>query len=150
MMIGMARVAPEKADFAPALPISLRAATCEVVMSYKYLTPAWEADLPSATKIVLISLADQANDQGYCWPSVQTLVKRTGLSERSVFAQLKTLEEKGYVTRKARKGHSTIYVMNCVENNHKSTRTPAPNAPLPLHVLHPTPAPRAPITVIEP
>jgi hypothetical protein len=28
---GMARVAPEKAEFAPALPISLRAATCEVV-----------------------------------------------------------------------------------------------------------------------
>lgn len=146
----MARVAPEKADFAPALPVSYSAATCEVVMSYKYLTPAWEAILPAPTKIVLISLADQTNDQGYCWPSVQTLVKRTGLSERSVFVQLKKLEADGYITRKARKGHSTIYVMNCVDNKHTSTRTPAPHAPLPLHLLHPTPAPHAPITVIEP
>jgi hypothetical protein len=146
----MARVAPEKADFAPALPISLGAATCEVVMSYKFLTPAWEANLPTTTKIVLISLADQANDSGYCWPSVQTLCKRTGLSERSVFKQLTELERLGFLTRKSRLGHSSIYVLDCGVNNHNATQTPARDAPPPLHHVHPTPAPRAPITVIEP
>ena len=119
-------------------------------MSYKILTPAWDACLPVSQKIILISLADQANDHGYCWPSVATLERRTGLSTRAIYKNLADLEQAGHITRKHRSGHSTIYVVHPNTNAHNSSHTPAPDAYLPLHQVHTTPAPDAPITVIEP
>lgn len=119
-------------------------------MSYKILTPAWESNLPTTQKFILVSLADQANDDGVCWPSINHLCKRTGLSTRAVFDGLKKLEELGHITRKSRPGHSNVFVIHPKQNVVTCGDTPAPRAYPPLHQVHTTPAPRAPITVIEP
>ena len=54
-------------------------------MSTMIMASCWQLQGMSASqKAVLISLADQANDDGVCWPAVGTIAARTCLSERAV------------------------------------------------------------------
>ena len=62
-------------------------------------------------KAVLISLADQANDDGVCWPSVGTIAKRTCLSERAVQDALAWLQTAGALLREYRANTSTSYTV---------------------------------------
>ncbi len=57
----------------------------------------WGLRLPPTEKAVLMSLADQANDAGVCWPSVASLMERTCLGERTVRRAVRALEESGYL-----------------------------------------------------
>lgn len=117
-------------------------------MSYKFLSPAWEAQLPAPQKLLLVSLADQANDEGQCWPSIASLMRRTGLQERTIYKHLAELEQMGHISRQSRDGRSTIYTVHpCTTCTPVIHDTPAPRAPHPCTTCTPTPAPRAPITV---
>lgn len=49
------------------------------------------------TKLVLLKLADNANDEGTCWPSVPLIAEHTELSERTVQQHLGRLESLGLV-----------------------------------------------------
>ena len=70
----------------------------------------WEIDLPPGEKLVLLALADQANDAGtQCWPSVETIAKRSGQGIRTVRRALASLEKAGHLTRDHRDGTSTQY-----------------------------------------
>jgi hypothetical protein len=53
---------------------------------------AWEQRLPPASKLVLMAIADVADDEGYCFPRVRTIAARCGVSERTVQRTLKTFE----------------------------------------------------------
>jgi len=53
-------------------------------MSAHLLSPAWRVSLPTAGKVVLLKLVDQANDQGVVWLATSTIMRDTGLSERGV------------------------------------------------------------------
>lgn len=64
-----------------------------------------------AQKSVLISLADQANDDGVCWPSVGSIAKRTCLSARAVQDAIAWLESAGLVQREFRVNTSTSYTV---------------------------------------
>ena len=48
------------------------------------MTWAWATELPPTPKLVLMALADIADDQGICWPSQNTLAKKCSMAERSV------------------------------------------------------------------
>lgn len=61
-------------------------------MSTTVMAAVWPLAIPATAKAVLVSLADQANDDGACWPSVGTLCARTCLSERAVRNALRWLE----------------------------------------------------------
>jgi hypothetical protein len=67
-------------------------------MSIKVMTAAWEVDLPQADKLLLIALADNANDEGRCWPSVATLGRKCGMEDRSVRRVIKRLVSAGHVS----------------------------------------------------
>lgn len=54
----------------------------------------WMLDLPPNQKLVYMSLADQANDLGVCWPSIKNIATRVCLEERSVQRILRILENK--------------------------------------------------------
>ncbi len=114
-------------------------------MAYEFARIAWRAKLKPATKFVLVSLADQCNDEGYCWPSVAHLVRRTCLSERTIQACLLELEEESYITRHMRTGRSTYYQLHPREEctDPRSVCTPPPQS------SHPTPATVAPIIFKE-
>lgn len=81
------------------------------------MTLVWETDLPPGEKLVLLALADQANDQGtQCWPSVETIAKRSGQNSRTVRRALASLETKGHLTRKHRDGTSNQYHVHPCHN----------------------------------
>lgn len=48
-------------------------------------------------KMVLIKLADQANDDGVCWPSYESIAKTCEISRRSVISHIQWLEENGFL-----------------------------------------------------
>lgn len=50
-----------------------------------------------AKKMVLLKLADQANDDGICWPSYQTIADACEVSRRTVIRHIKSLEQEGYL-----------------------------------------------------
>ena len=122
------------------------------------MTEAWKADMPSGRKLVLLSLCDNANDQGECFPSIPMIAKRCSMSERSVFNQISDLEKQGAIVRQNRTGRSTVYQLDpckfCTPANSAPLKpfhpTPETVSPLPLQRLHPTPETVAPITVKEP
>ncbi len=66
-------------------------------MSIRHMAQVWALDLPSTTKLVLLKLADNANDEGICWPSMNTVAKYTGISRRAVITHIKKLEELGLI-----------------------------------------------------
>jgi uncharacterized phage protein (TIGR02220 family) len=126
----------------------------------------WPLVMSPTQKAVLISLADQANDQGFCWPSVASIALRTCLSERTVRKVIGELEKAEFVRIHERKGSSNYYTVTpaagaalqgedsteialAVASDHKAT--PARAAPLrephpcesrttPLHQMQGTPA----------
>ena len=81
-------------------------------MSTILMAQCWPLQkMSAAQKAVLISLADQANDEGVCWPGVKTISMRTCLSERAVQEALSWLQAVGLVFREYREHASTYYTI---------------------------------------
>jgi hypothetical protein len=112
---------------------------------------AWDTNMPPPEKLILLSLADQANDDGIAWPSVKSITKKTGMSERTVFRHLSDLEKLGHIHREQRIGSSTVYHIHPCQNDTPVKMTPlSPVTPTPVN-LTPTPAthdtpPLSPVT----
>lgn len=120
-------------------------------MSTIVMTACWPLQgMSPAQKSVLISLADNANDEGVCWPSIATIGARTCLSERAVRNALRWLEEACLLQSHQRFGRSTWYTITPAEYAPGRKCPPAPDAPSPRQEMPPTPAPDAPRTVKEP
>jgi len=76
-------------------------------MSLDALKWAWEQDCPNATsKLVLMALADHANSDGECWPSMKRIAQLTGVSSRQVSTHIVALEALGYVTKGNRRRYA--------------------------------------------
>lgn len=115
------------------------------------MSACWPLQGMSATqKAVLISLSDNANDEGVCWPSVARIAIRTCLSERAVQNSIKWLTKAKLVSSQERLGRSTVYKITPASYAPPHVVHPAPDAPPPPHLATSTPAPRAPRTVREP
>lgn len=83
-------------------------------MSLKIMAAVWEdQDTRGSERLVLLALADQANDQGYCWPSLETIAIKCNLKRRYVIDLVKALTEKGKIEREQRSENglhtSTMY-----------------------------------------
>lgn len=123
------------------------------------MSACWPLQGMSPTcKAVLISLADQANDQWVCWPGIASIAARTCLSERAVRQALRWLEENNAIETEEQRGTSSRYTitpqhfggprqellpgMTC-----PPARRAAPSGtscPPPRHDVPPTPARGAP------
>ena len=62
-------------------------------MSVKLMGQVWELDLPHNAQSILLALADHADDDGYCYPSVGRLAWKTGYGVRQVQRTLKDLRD---------------------------------------------------------
>jgi hypothetical protein len=71
-------------------------------MSIAAINWAWQLSLKPTIKLVLMALADAANDECLCWPSVPTLSHKTCMNERSVQRILKALEDGNFIEVQAR------------------------------------------------
>lgn len=78
-------------------------------MSNDLITASWAVPMPSAEKLVLIYLADRANDAGETWPAVSTIAKATGCSIRTVHRSLTALKKGGHISWTDWRGKSSRY-----------------------------------------
>ena len=78
-------------------------------MSIKLMNAVWQSMLPTTDKMVVLALADAANDEGLCWPSLAVLERKTGLSKRGLQEILKRLEKQGIITREHEPGRRVLY-----------------------------------------
>lgn len=60
-------------------------------------------------KLLLVCLADHANDDGVCWPSHDRLAHRIGRTRRTVIRMIHELEEQGFVRVNSGRGRSSTY-----------------------------------------
>jgi Helix-turn-helix domain len=97
------------------------------------MTLVWALDLPDSQKIVLLALADSANDEGHCWPSMRSLCAKTSKSERTVQGVIKDLCEAEHLTRREVPGKGCNYTVHP-----RKDCTPAEIAPTPAEIAgHP-------------
>ncbi len=92
-------------------------------MSVTVMGEVWKrTDLDPYERLVMLSLADHADDEGSCYPSIARLCARTGMKERGVQVVLKRLAAKGFVSVRIGEGRkgSNVYTVH---------PTPAPDAP---------------------
>lgn len=74
---------------------------------------AWDMDIPSTEKMVLLCLCDYADDNGRsCYPAISTLAKRTSKNARTVQRALRWLEQAGICDSHERAGTSTNYTIS--------------------------------------
>ena len=114
-------------------------------MSIRIMTNVWErSDINPTQKLVLLALADWANDEGLCWPSIDRLCQKSGLKRRSVQMAIHAMEEQGILQREEVVGKGCKYwILSPVQEMHPRTKcTP------PVQQMHPTRALDAPNTSI--
>lgn len=63
-------------------------------------------------KLIMLAMADMANDELECWPSVRSLGKRCGISESSVRRHLEWLEKEGHIKSETRQRPNGSFTSN--------------------------------------
>lgn len=96
------------------------------------MTLAWATNLPAGDKLVLLALADCANDEGHCWPGIRSLCTKTGKSERSLQASIKALCDGEHITRNEIIGKGCNYLVH-------PRKSCTPTNPAPPQELHTPP-----------
>jgi len=65
-------------------------------MSIKVMSAVWEGSPYDGGKLLLhLALADRADDEGVCWPSIPTLAKKIRVSDRHVQRMMREMEDDG-------------------------------------------------------
>lgn len=70
-------------------------------MSVKIMSYVW--DVPTfkgSDKLIMLCLADFANEEGFCWPSIETISRKSGVSASTVKSVLKKLVQAQWLTKK--------------------------------------------------
>lgn len=81
-------------------------------MSIKVTTCVWDTCLHSGTKLLMmLALADNANDYGVAWPSMATLAQRARIGERAALTHIAALERSGDIYVHRRPGLHNVYIV---------------------------------------
>ncbi len=109
-------------------------------MSIAIMAQVWPLKIPTTDKMVLLALADAANDEGHTWIAVKSrtafnraglpklnLLLKTSLSERAIQMALRRLENAKHISRKEKLGVGVDYWVHPVTST--LVETPARNAP---------------------
>lgn len=96
-------------------------------MSFKLVAQVFDIRLGNPLrKMVLMKLADQANDEGKCWPSYESIAHACEISRRSVINHIKWLEENKYLrvekryNDEAKKNYTNVYHLTIVSGANNS------------------------------
>ena len=94
-------------------------------MSYEFLRAAWrDKKTKGNVRLALLSLADQANDDGICWPSKQNLNRRINCAKRTADEAVLDLLRAGLVegysgTKRNGRNTSNHYIMKAWMTEHQ-------------------------------
>ena len=81
-------------------------------MSFTATRWAWGVpSLRPSQKLLLLALADRADDSGVCWPSLARLQKDTGLDIKTIRAGLARLCALGLISRNSAPGRGYVYAL---------------------------------------
>lgn len=95
-------------------------------MSFRIVSAAWAVKgLSPAAKLVLVRLADMANDEGVCWPSYASIARDCEIDRRSVRRIVASLEAAGIVRREARHNPRGLQATNWLTVCPPDDRKPA-------------------------
>lgn len=83
----------------------------------------WPLQMPPTPKAVLVSLADNANDQGVAWPSLAKICERTCFGKTAVIAAIRWLEDEKLVIADRSNGRHTSYTVDLNAINLFASRT---------------------------
>lgn len=75
------------------------------------MTACQKLQMPPACKAVLMALANNANDQGFCWPSIATVCEDTCYKKNAVIDAIAWLESSKIVTTNKTNGRHTTYTV---------------------------------------
>ena len=94
-------------------------------MSMRLMVQAMNCEVGNpARKLVLLKLADNANDDGVCFPSYQYIADKCEMSKRSAISHIDDLIKMGFVTKKARKNKdgssANLYLLHLEQGGEKS------------------------------
>lgn len=121
-------------------------------MSIRIMAAVWDCGPSSPPqRLLLLALADNANDQAVCWPSVDTLARKCAVEPRTLQRTLRQLELDGWITRTERPGRSTYYTLQ--ERMLTPDATVTPDASVtPAPSVTPTPDTHVtpPLTLVSP
>lgn len=83
---------------------------------------AWSLSIkPASLKLLLLSLADRADEYHCCYPSVERLVKDTGLDRKTIISNIGKLVNAGVLTdtgkRAGRTGQVKVYRLSMVKTD---------------------------------
>ncbi len=84
-------------------------------MSTKLTGYVWDGCAASGMKLssvaIMARLADFSNDEGVCWPSIETIARQIGAGMSTVRTAIARLEAEGWLTRKARRqGNASVTI----------------------------------------
>ena len=67
-------------------------------MSLKQSQWAWRLKIKPGPKLVLLALADYANDHGSCYPSLRQLQEKSGFARSTLIEHLSWLNKSNYIS----------------------------------------------------
>lgn len=79
---------------------------------------AWQQQLRASAKLVLLSLADRADENHRCYPSITRLKSDTGLHSETISDAIKELESLRLIAVQRVTGQGNVYRLLGVENRH--------------------------------
>ncbi len=71
-------------------------------MSLRIMEQVFNSNLKPTQRLIMICLADNSNNEGVCFPSLNTIIKKSGLSRDTVVSNIKKLEENSNLYKKYR------------------------------------------------
>ena len=110
-------------------------------MSMLLMVKAMQCKVGNATrKLVLLKLADNANDNGVCFPSYQHIADQCEITRRSAISHIEALIETGFVEKKTRKtpegNTSNLYILHLDQGGENSAPPSENFAPEVVNNLH--------------
>ena len=85
-------------------------------MSIKAMNWAFGLELKPVKKVIVLALADCADDDGLCWPGKKHLARKCSVAEKTVTRQMEELQAMGLVTVTQRKqgdwNQTNLYQLN--------------------------------------
>lgn len=89
---------------------------------------AWGLELNTAPKLLMLSLADRADESHSCYPSIQRLVKDTGMDRKTIGKWINQMIDDGLISdtgeRKGRTKQVRVLQLNIAPEQHQKRNHP--------------------------
>lgn len=100
---------------------------------------AWQQKVTATQKLVLLSLADRADENHHCYPSTSRLVNDTGLYRETIFKAIDELEKLNLLSVKRELGKGNKFTLLGVNERHETSSDLHTGSEKPTSRKKPTP-----------